>query len=182
MLRCKSRIIATSLQVSYDNTKLKLVHAQDNGLLGNGTCTLGNNVNAVPYTAIWVNSLSQSNITANGTLATYTFEVLADTEPGIIPITLNYIKNSTLNTNLDEVEFAVIGGSIEVVDYIPGDASGDGEIDLKDVAQITRYLAGGWDVTVDLTAADVNKDGDANLKDVVLLRRYLAGGWGVQLV
>ena len=62
-----------------------------------------------------------------------------------------------------------------------GDTDGDGDIGLKDVVQITRYLAGGWDVTVDLTAADVNKDGEVNLKDAVLLRRYLAGGWGVQL-
>ena len=64
---------------------------------------------------------------------------------------------------------------------ILGDADGDGEIDVKDVVQITRYLAGGWDVAIDMTVADVNKDGKVNLKDAVLLRRYLAGGWGVQL-
>ena len=65
--------------------------------------------------------------------------------------------------------------------YPAGDANNDDEVNLKDVAQITRYLAGGWDVTVDLATADVNKDGEVNLKDAVILRRYLAGGWGVQL-
>ena len=64
---------------------------------------------------------------------------------------------------------------------ILGDADGDGEIGLKDVVQITRYLAGGWDVTLDLAVADVNHDGEVNLKDAVILRRYLAGGWGIEL-
>ena len=62
-----------------------------------------------------------------------------------------------------------------------GDADEDGEVGLTDVAQITRYLAGGWDIAVDSTVADVNKDGEVNLKDAVLLRRYLAGGWDVQI-
>ena len=65
--------------------------------------------------------------------------------------------------------------------FILGDADGDGDIGLKDVVQITRYLAGGWDVTVDLAAADVNHDGEVNLKDAVILRRYLVGGWNVEL-
>ncbi len=66
-------------------------------------------------------------------------------------------------------------------DFILGDADGDGDVGLMDVVQITRYLAGGWDITVDVTAADVNKDGKVDLRDVAVLRRYLAGGWGVVL-
>ena len=57
---------------------------------------------------------------------------------------------------------------------------GDGEVTLKDCVQITRYLAGGWEIVLDLANADVNGDGKADLKDVVLLRRYLAG-WDVTL-
>ena len=64
---------------------------------------------------------------------------------------------------------------------IPGDTDGDGEVTLKDVVQLTRYLAGGWDAVIDLLNADVNGDGEVNLKDVVLLRRYLAGGWDIEL-
>ncbi len=61
-----------------------------------------------------------------------------------------------------------------------GDASGDGVVDVRDVAVLRRYLAG-WHVTVDIAAADVNRDGEVNLKDVTVLRRYLAGGWGIVL-
>ena len=64
---------------------------------------------------------------------------------------------------------------------IPGDADGDGAVDLKDIVQIARYLAGGWNAVIDIANADVNADGVVNLKDVVLLRRYLAGGWSVEL-
>ena len=63
----------------------------------------------------------------------------------------------------------------------PGDADGDGEVTLKDVTQIARYLVGGWDAVIDLMNADVNGDGKVDLKDVVLMRRYLAGGWNVTL-
>ena len=65
---------------------------------------------------------------------------------------------------------------------LPGDADGDCDVTLKDVAQITRYLAGGWDAVIDLMSADVNGDGDVNLIDVILLRRFLAGGWNVTLL
>ena len=63
----------------------------------------------------------------------------------------------------------------------PGDADGDGAVDLKDIVQIARYLAGGWDAVIDLINSDVNGDGEVNLKDVVILRRYLAGGWSIEL-
>ena len=63
---------------------------------------------------------------------------------------------------------------------LPGDADGDGEVTLKDAAQILRYLAGGWGAVIDLENADVNRDGEVNLKDAVILRRYLAGGWEVK--
>ena len=66
------------------------------------------------------------------------------------------------------------------VERTPGDADGDGTLSLVDVAQLVRYLAGGWNVEVDLSNADVNADGIVNLKDAALLQRYLAG-WDVTL-
>lgn len=62
-----------------------------------------------------------------------------------------------------------------------GDVNGDGEVNLKDVVLIRRYIAGGWNVSLDEIIADVNGDGTVNLKDVVLIRRYIAGGWNVEL-
>ncbi|MBQ7547744.1 MAG: RICIN domain-containing protein [Clostridia bacterium] len=84
------------------------------------------------------------------------------------------------NSRVDTTENQTLYAKWEKV-FVIGDADGDGDIGLKDVVQISRYLAGGWDVTIDEAAADVNKDGVVNLKDAVLLRRYLAGGWDVVL-
>ena len=72
--------------------------------------------------------------------------------------------------------FLVCGGH-----GLPGDADGSGTVDLQDVAQIVRYLAGGWDAQIDRLTADVNDDGTVDLKDAVLLTRYLVGGWNVVL-
>lgn len=62
-------------------------------------------------------------------------------------------------------------------DIALGDVNGDGEVNLKDVVLIRRYIAGGWNAEIDTTIADVNGDGTVNLKDVVKIRRQIAGGW-----
>ena len=70
--------------------------------------------------------------------------------------------------------------TVTAVERISGDADGDGTLTLVDVAQLVRYLAGGWNVEVDISNSDVNADGIVNLKDAALLRRFLAG-WDVTL-
>ena len=62
-----------------------------------------------------------------------------------------------------------------------GDVNGDGEINAKDVTQLRRYLAGGWNAEIHEENSDVNGDDEVNAKDVTMLRRFLAGGWGVTL-
>ena len=65
---------------------------------------------------------------------------------------------------------------------IAGDADADGEVNLKDVVLLRRWLAGGWDAEIDESAADVDGDNAVTLQDVVRITRYLAGGWDVTLV
>ena len=70
---------------------------------------------------------------------------------------------------------------IDEPDILFGDVNNDGEINLKDVVLIRRYIVGGWDVDINEAAADVNHDEAINLKDVVMIRRYIVGGWDVEL-
>ena len=174
-------IVTASVGVTYDSAILKLVSVTDGGLLGAGTAFPGKDLTAIPYTMMWEDSLANANHTEDGVLATLTFEVLEDVPLGKTPITLSYIKNSTLNVDLDEVAFTLGNGSVEVTDRTPGDANDDGIVDLKDIVLLRRYLCGGWNVTVNLANTDVNADGAVDLKDVAILRRYLAGGWNVEL-
>lgn len=96
------------------------------------------------------------------------------------------------NTNTEPQQYLIYDGSVKAGTAYPsethesdssriGDLNKDGEINLKDVVLLRRYIAGGWNVTLDEKIADCNGDGTVNLKDVVLLRRYIAGGWNVKL-
>ena len=62
-----------------------------------------------------------------------------------------------------------------------GDVDNDGEITLKDVVIIRRFVIGGWDIEIKTESADINDDNIVDLKDVVLLRRYIVGGWEIEL-
>lgn len=174
-------IIAASVSLTYDPEKLRLVEVRDSGLMGDGAFTPGNDLAAIPYTVLWVNSLAEENITENGLLATFVFEVLQDAEPGNVPVTLQYEPRSTFDVDLNEVECRTTAGMVLVRNRVAGDANGDKSVDLKDAVILTRYLVGGWNVTINTLAADVNGDGNVDLKDVTILRRYLAGGWNIEL-
>ena len=54
-----------------------------------------------------------------------------------------------------------------------GDVNGDGDIDMKDVLALRRYIAPPDEPTVS-AAADCNGDGAVDMKDVLRLRRFLA--------
>ncbi len=59
-------------------------------------------------------------------------------------------------------------------DVLFGDLNDDGEVNLKDLARLRKYMAGA-DVEIVMEHADVNGDGAVNLKDLARLRKYLAG-------
>lgn len=61
----------------------------------------------------------------------------------------------------------------------PGDISGDGVIDIKDVTLLKQHLAK-WKVKLNLANADVNKDGSVDIKDPTILKQYIAK-WKVEL-
>ncbi len=54
-----------------------------------------------------------------------------------------------------------------------GDVNGDGEVSMKDVLLMRKYLAG-LDVEYNAQNADCNGDGEVNMKDVLMLRKFLA--------
>jgi len=65
------------------------------------------------------------------------------------------------------------------VEVMYGDANGDGEVNLRDVAVLQQYTSN-WEVTLNLAAADANGDGEVNLRDVALLQQYTSN-WEVTL-
>ena len=55
----------------------------------------------------------------------------------------------------------------------PGDANGDGALNMKDVLVLRKFLAD-LPVEMDEAAADVNGDGAINMKDVLQMRKIIA--------
>ncbi len=119
----------------------------------------------------------------NGTILTLTFQVAEDVDPNeVLNVDLTYKYGDIYNLDMEDLTVEMVNGTITVIDYVPGDVNGDGEVNGKDVMLLRRYNAGGYDVEINESAADVNDDGAINGKDVMLLRRYNAGGYGVVLL
>ena len=60
-----------------------------------------------------------------------------------------------------------------LVEVVPGDANGDGAVNMKDVLVLRKVLA---DIAVECNEAnaDANGDGELNMKDVLMLRKMIA--------
>ena len=63
--------------------------------------------------------------------------------------------------------------SLQGASIVYGDVNRDGDVDMKDVLALRKYVAGhGGDI--DKAAADANGDGSIDMKDVLLMRKYIA--------
>ncbi len=120
---------------------------------------------------------SAGNSTKNGTLVTLTFDVNEDAPLG--NYTIEALVRECSNTDLDAVGVVSVSGTLSVIDFIYGDADGNGVVNLNDAVLIRNYLAhydydtGSSTVTVS-DGADADGNGTVNLNDAVLLNNYLA--------
>ena len=174
-------ITSMLLNIDYDNSALTLTNVADSGILGS-TCHSDNFANA-PYSLYWNNGTATENFTANGVIATLTFEIDEGAYVGDYPITVWYNSDDILDFDLDEVYFDTENGNVSVISFIYGDVNGDEKITLKDDAFLARYLAHwiGYDETnVDLDSADVNADGKVGVRDNAILARFIARWTGYE--
>lgn len=158
--------------------ELTLTNVVDGGLLGNANHS---NNKVSPYILYWNNGTATSDFTANGTIATLTFEIAENTEDGIYPVTIEEVSSSTFNFEDETVYFAVKNGNVTVVSKIIGDVNGDGEITARDERDLSRHIAGwtGYE-EVDVFTADVNCDGEITARDERDLSRHIAGWTGYE--
>lgn len=163
-------IITLRNKVEYDTSVLELVKAEDMKLLA-GYTTPSPTLDS-PYTLRWADSLATQNNSENGNIAKLTFKIKDDIPTGDYKISILHIESRKANG--EQVEFADCSATITVVDYISGDADGNGEVNDWDSVLLDRYLAG-WTVVINEYAADVDGNGEVNDWDAVLLSRKLAG-------
>lgn len=174
-------IVNMLLHVKYDTSVLKLKSVSDSGLLGGETHS--DAIGAVPYTLCWANDTRTENITATGTIATLTFEVLEGAELGtsVIEVYYDYGDAEIMDLDCNLIGFEITNGAVEVSDVLIGDVNSDGKVNTLDRVLLARYIAnweGYTEEDIDLVAADVNCDGKVNTLDRVILARYIANWEG----
>ncbi len=133
---------------------------------------------ASPYRLQWYSTESENEI-ANGTIATLTFKVDAKAALKKYPIKISYTAEDIVDSDMNNVEFATDNGFVYVKNLKSGDVNNDGNVNMKDIVLLQKYL-NGYDVTINTSASDVNADGKINMKDIALLQQYL-NGWEVVL-
>ena len=109
---------------------------------------------------------------------TLRFVIAEDAPEGVYTITATYdaAMGDIMDKDLVDVEMEIISGSVDVTKVLIGDVNADGEVNARDRAILTRFLADweGYADQVDMQAADVNQDGEVNARDRAILTRYLA--------
>lgn len=172
-------ITALSLNISYDNTQLKLLGAADGKILGTSTFLSGNDLTLIPYTLNW-DDLSTENNTGNGIVATLSFEVLADAGTAEITVAVN--QKSTFNVDLEEVAFDAVNGAVQIggtVTSTEGDYNGDGTVSIADAVMLAQFVDEDGTLTDDQitgilnTDPDYDSDGLVTIFDVTALLRTL---------
>ena len=123
---------------------------------------------------VWV---SDEDMTDDGLLLTFTFSTAEDIEAGNYRV--SFLVRTCANYGEQPVNLAVVPGNIEVIDFVYGDATGDGTVDGFDVIRLKKYLANyDYDTETSTTeigfGADANGDGKVDGFDVIRLKKYLA--------
>ena len=62
--------------------------------------------------------------------------------------------------------------TLEFIKIIKGDVDGNGRINMKDLAELQRYV-NGWGNTIVFDAADLDNSGTINMRDVAALQRLI---------
>jgi len=62
--------------------------------------------------------------------------------------------------------------NLNVTSVLPGDATGDGAVDARDITKVERIIAG---LDAETPGADANQDGSVNALDITKVERIIAG-------
>jgi len=171
-------IVGLTLQIEFNDTVMSLVNAE------NGIAVNGSNISFTPPSSgsnyVWAGASVSADEISDGTLLTLTFKINEDAKCGEYPISVSC--SDAVDNDLKQVPINIKNNSFSIIDYIPGDTSGDGKIAMNDLVLLVRYIAdngyneNGYAAKVNKDACDVNADNNITVVDAVLLSRYIADG------
>jgi hypothetical protein len=110
-------ITTACMELAYDSKKLELLNVEDRGLLKDSTTS--ETLAANPYVFQWIESLATVNNTANGVIATLTFRILENCEPGSAALELIVSPSDVYGVDMKPVAFEVEQGTVTIVKEKP---------------------------------------------------------------
>ncbi len=118
----------------------------------------------------------------DGTILTLTFQVSEDVEDAA-ELPVNITCSGVYDVDQEPIGLTTVDGSVRIVNYLPGDVSGNDVIDTLDLVMLARYISdgcttdpAGYNVTINESAADVNDDGRMDALDLIMISRYISDG------
>ncbi|MBR5527415.1 MAG: Ig-like domain-containing protein, partial [Clostridia bacterium] len=133
-------IAVVGLEICYDRDVLTL-ESFENGVIFDDGDADGNPEN---YPFVYNAYCADSNKTDNGKLLTLIFSVKDDAPFGNYDVTVSSVE--AIDINERDVYLECINGIVRIMDC-PGDVTGDGELNRKDLLRLAKFFAG-WDVTL----------------------------------
>ncbi len=173
-------IPALELKINYDESAMTLTE------MANGEAFNISGMNFTPpkgempsgSSVTWFTTeVKEANI-KNGCLLKLKFDILAEAANDVYPITVTCVD--IVDNSAAPIAVNLTNGSIEILDYYPGDADGNGNISVIDALYICRYVVGGYGINVNKLAADANGDGKISVIDALIVCRSIAGGYNVK--
>ena len=133
------------------------------------TATLNLSSDTFVYTG---EKITPANVDITGSFSIGTPSVTYDNniEPGEATVVMSYEGLSVSKT------FTILPDKL----LWPGDTDNNGNVNLKDLITLARYVAGWENTDAYVPALDINGDNTISLNDVTVLANYLAG-WDVKI-
>lgn len=106
-------IASMRLKIAFDANYLTLLEATDGGLLGNAIYSQNH---TSPFTLMWFNPTVDNDYTANGVIATLTFEINeVSTSEMSVPVTAGLVTASDcLDNAIDPVAIDIVNGAVDI--------------------------------------------------------------------
>lgn len=174
-------ILGATLTVSWDE-RLTLVSDTSGTAFSHMTYTSPSRYIATGTNFVWFgNEVSEG---VDGTVLTLTFKVSESAvNNNILPISITYTDGDVVDGNDNDVNLTILNGYVRVINYKPGDVTGDNRVNARDLVRLSQYISDGYktdpegyNAEVVLDACDVNGDGRVNARDLIRLSQYISDG------
>ena len=88
-----------------------------------------------------------------------------------------------IDADENDVVIDITDGSVCVIAYKPGDVTGDGRVNVRDLVRLSQYISDGcrtdpdgYNAEVIASVCDVTGDGRINTRDLIRLSQYISDG------